>query len=77
MNRYRFNHIVVGEIVESDLIETGSIEEWKGLPQSSTGDWSTYTDRDTGRVLANRIVGVPVVREPRLGAYEPTTEDVC
>lgn len=71
MKRFRFNHIVVGEIVESDVIEISSIEEWRDLPESETGAWSVLTDAETGRVLANRLVGIPVFGRHRLGAAAP------
>lgn len=59
MDRYSFNIIVEGEIVESDLIEA-TPEEWKDAPESMTGAWSVLFDSDNSRILANRLVGVPV-----------------
>lgn len=55
----RFNHIVVGEIVESDVIEA-TREEWESSEESKTGDWSIHVEG--GRVLANRLRGVPVIQ---------------
>jgi hypothetical protein len=57
MTRIRFNHIVADEIVESDLIEA-TPEEWEESPESKTGAWSAW--KEPGRVIANRLVGVPV-----------------
>jgi hypothetical protein len=59
MEPVRFNHIVVGEIVESDLIIT-TPEEWAQMPESQTGAWSVFHDETENRILANRLLGVPV-----------------
>lgn len=60
MERYRFNHAAAGEIVESDLIEA-TPEEWEDCPESKTGAWTVLIDGR--RVLANRLVGIPIVRQ--------------
>jgi hypothetical protein len=60
MIRIRFNHVVAGEIVESDVIEA-TPDEWEDFPESKTGAWSVHKNSD--RVIANRLVGVPVLIE--------------
>lgn len=62
LRKRRFNHHVdeVGAIVESDVILTETREEWEESPESKTGEWSVLLE-DDGSVLANRLLGVPVV----------------
>ena len=73
MEHTRFNQIVpvdnegTTEIVESDVIQA-SITEWEESPESQTGAWSVSVDLETGRVLANRLLGVPVIHLPATSA---------
>lgn len=62
MDSYRFNHHVpeVGEMVESDVI-IADADEWRASPESRSGAWSTISV--AGRVIANRLAGVPVVTQ--------------
>jgi hypothetical protein len=59
MEPIRFNHVVSGEIVESDVIIT-TPEEWALSPESLSGAWSVFHDEEENRILANRLLGVPV-----------------
>jgi hypothetical protein len=74
--RCRFLHHfdAIKEIAESDLITTDTESEWQELPESRSTAWSVHRRYD-GQVLANRLVGVPVVAGSHLpGATAPAVD---
>jgi hypothetical protein len=64
IRRRRLNHLIDDveprSIVESYLVFAENEREWNETPESKTGAWCVLVE-DDGSVVANRLLGVPVV----------------